>query len=148
MTKSPAQIRAEAEENIRAAHEITGTPRVVIPDVMTRYRRDAEASIAADQEEIECRQRRAAREQRERQRAATSTEAILDLIVAVTSPIIESLQRQLSESAKRALLNETRCTALEKRCASAEKRIASLETRALSAPIDGLSSFAPHSKAH
>jgi phage terminase Nu1 subunit (DNA packaging protein) len=88
MTKSPAQIRREAEENIRAAHEITGTPRIDIPtDSLARYREEADAVVAAERAEI-ARHKRAARSlQRQRERALAEADVDERVRVAVAREV-------------------------------------------------------------
>ena len=87
MTKSPAEIRREAEETIRAAREVTEAPAVVIPDPLVQYREDAEASLAADREELQRRQNKAARDQLARQRAMAEAEIDERVRVAVAQEV-------------------------------------------------------------
>lgn len=107
MTKSPAEIRREAEEHIRAAREITGASAVVIPDPLVQYREDAEASLAADREELQRRQRKAARDQMARVRAAAEIDinervrvAVASEVAAVLDTLMEAVGSAIGELIK------------------------------------------------
>jgi hypothetical protein len=141
--RTTEQILAEARaiEAARAAE----APAVVIPDPLTQYRDDAEASLAADHEELQRRQRKAAHEQR--QRAAMSADAVCNLVVEIVTPIIANLQKQISELEKRCRLSEDRAKSLEERCMRSEERLARAEERQLG-PVDRPAMSSHSSKTH
>ena len=133
MTKSPAEIRREAEEHIRAAREITGASAVVIPDPLTQYREDAEASLAADREELQRRQRKAARDLMMRQRAAAEIDiearikaAVATEVAAVLDTLSEAVGSAIGELIKQSI------DPVEKKLATLERLLDRLQS--LTAP--------------
>jgi hypothetical protein len=119
----------------------------VKPDPMSELRTAEAAQAAADREKQEQKEAAGIRQWVTKSMprssgapAAASTAEMCDLVVAIISPIIEDMARQIDGLKQQVRLCEQRETAVETRAVAIETRTAKVEDRAFSA-ASGLSAY-------